>query len=43
MDEAEEVKEILKAAGYEVVDIEGPLGPLIPIAEAIKDAPMHWS
>jgi hypothetical protein len=41
-DEVDDIKDILKSAGYEVVDINGPLEELIPIAEAIKDAPMHW-
>jgi hypothetical protein len=41
-DEADEIKKILTDAGYQVVDIKGPLAPLEPIAEAIKDAPFHW-
>jgi hypothetical protein len=42
MTEAEDIKRLLEEAGYQVIDIDGPFEPLIPIAEAIKDAPFHW-
>jgi hypothetical protein len=42
MSEAEDIKKILTEAGYTVFDINGPLEPLTPIAEAIKAAPTHW-
>jgi hypothetical protein len=41
-EEAEDIKKILIEAGYEVIDITGPLEPLVDIKEAIKDAPFHW-
>ena len=40
--EEDALKDILTEAGYKVVDIKGPLEPLEPIVEAIKDAPFHW-
>lgn len=42
VDEADELKRILEEAGYQTVEITGPLEPLAPIGEAIKDAPFHW-
>jgi hypothetical protein len=42
MNEAEEIKQLLEAEGYQTCDIFGPFEELVPIAEAVKDAPMHW-
>jgi hypothetical protein len=41
-DDIEELKVLLQSAGYQVCEISEPFGELIPIQEAIKDAPMYW-
>lgn len=39
---SDELEKLLEDNGYELVEITGPLEPLVDIKEAIKDAPFHW-